>query len=1117
MAVLIMDIQGSQGSDNSPIDRPNVRSSPRLQALNKEKGNEKMKFKNRRKCLRLASPPPNTGRMGGGGDDSDYEPASDHEVGDAAEMNNRKRRRNQERGHASSRAAPSPVAPAVGAANEEKKRIASFRCSPSKFKEIVATLSDNLKSQVRVKNFGGLLSFKPHYLDRQLLSWLMRKLNPETMKLEIGGGKEIAITEHAVWCVFQIPNSGSDPPFMTDDEARLKRRELGVQLCGHSYNPKVGIRVSDLVDGFKKRTLTGTLGLRAFFMRNWCKAVVDNLRKAARLYKKDFAEKGIHAPITGCGIFLTMLYVDNLQHGLNTQPFALPRCAFLDTKTIESIATMDRRGDVRSGTVEFGNLRLRSLIDTCYNIPPVAPAAAAAHAAALAPQGDHGSSAPAGSSGHGAGTSHDPGGHDAINLQPPSIYQYPSFSSWFGQSVADVVGRSMKSEALKVLKAFDDNTSKAQSYMEKAVEYTSRANDLMAKAHHECFRAMQKLLADARADKIAVNDARRTRPRNDQRSAAEAQSEPAVEEAAGDGCAGVGADGLDGGKVPIQPIALEVEMDTDDNLEHHNSQPFTPPIRPGIFDDQGIGISSSLVLDDIPGDVQAPPLRLTQPRCHDFDSPSSNSTPSEEDARGAVNFNVENLDAAGKEQALPQNQREPTTADDTSRTVDVTDPTKDRDVEQALPQNQQEPIVDDTSRTVDVTDPTKDRDVEPPGDGLGDAQHQGQSTTEDTPKTDDVNKTTELQQDTQNKDAGGHSNRNVSVAYTRRSTRSSRAANVSKTEVAEARKAKNNEEAAKKMEEAKKKKHDRFEKAIKNKRANVQLKKEANERRAEHEKRLMQLREHANDDIAKLNSSVFGEAGPSAAASDPIFPEDPIDEINSQTPPVRLSQEEREQSVENFNEFQKIIFKQVGQRLKKRPRKYISAFKLPSSCPQVPLAKALALRNKIASNEKLKEMTLIDFSSFCSFDGNDLLTTFADDKDGDSSILDFTVHCIRYDDIVHKKDSIGYRVYMTTGFFFQALQVEKIYMDDGETKTEEFTVLRKCLESQIEHYSEITKAKLHYFIYCLNLIHNRIDILDSIDYFWTDIDPHNSIFAKLSIINAAFQKVTKNKFPEFDN
>ena len=45
--------------------------------------------------------------------------------------------------------------------------------------------------------------------------------------------------------------------------------------------------------------------------------------------------------------------------------------------------------------------------------------------------------------------------------------------------------------------------------MEKAVEYTSRANELMAKAYHECFTSMQKLLVDACADKISANKSRR--------------------------------------------------------------------------------------------------------------------------------------------------------------------------------------------------------------------------------------------------------------------------------------------------------------------------------------------------------------------------------------------------------------------------------------------------------------------------------------------------------------------------------------------------------------------------------------------------------------------------------
>jgi hypothetical protein len=108
----------------------------------------------------------------------------------------------------------------------------------------------------------------------------------------------------------------------------------GEQICGKSYRRISGINISVITDRLQKRTLNGELGLRAFFMaafqcllfsntdtririddvkytqdiqnmgnKNWCKAVVDRLSIAARLYRKDFAEKGINAPISGCGIF----------------------------------------------------------------------------------------------------------------------------------------------------------------------------------------------------------------------------------------------------------------------------------------------------------------------------------------------------------------------------------------------------------------------------------------------------------------------------------------------------------------------------------------------------------------------------------------------------------------------------------------------------------------------------------------------------------------------------------------------------------------------------------------------------------------------------------------------
>jgi hypothetical protein len=174
-------------------------------------------------------------------------------------------------------------------------------------------------------------------MDKKFLMWIMQKLNPESMTLEIGGGKSIPVNEHSVWCAFQIPRRGCDPPSMTDEEARIRQNELGQQIFPITYD-KNGIRIADIVEGFKSGRLVSALGLRAFFMAafqtlifsntdthirledviytedidnisnvNWCKVVVDNLNRAARLFKKDFPIKGINTPLTGCGIFLMVM------------------------------------------------------------------------------------------------------------------------------------------------------------------------------------------------------------------------------------------------------------------------------------------------------------------------------------------------------------------------------------------------------------------------------------------------------------------------------------------------------------------------------------------------------------------------------------------------------------------------------------------------------------------------------------------------------------------------------------------------------------------------------------------------------------------------------------------
>jgi len=65
----------SQGCDNDEPARGAVRSSPRLRAANIEKNEEKTKFKNRRKVLRIStSVAPNTDSQDNDEDDSDYAP-----------------------------------------------------------------------------------------------------------------------------------------------------------------------------------------------------------------------------------------------------------------------------------------------------------------------------------------------------------------------------------------------------------------------------------------------------------------------------------------------------------------------------------------------------------------------------------------------------------------------------------------------------------------------------------------------------------------------------------------------------------------------------------------------------------------------------------------------------------------------------------------------------------------------------------------------------------------------------------------------------------------------------------------------------------------------------------
>jgi hypothetical protein len=80
------------------------------------------------------------------------------------------------------------------------------------------------------------------------------------------------------------------------------------------------------------------------------------------------------------------------------------------------------------------------------------------------------------------------------------------------------------------------------------------------------------------------------------------------------------------------------------------------------------------------------------------------------------------------------------------------------------------------------------------------------------------------------------------------------------------------------------------------------LSKEQQAVHAFYEEWLERQKEEAQEELAVLHT-IMGEAGTSGDASQPIFPNDPIEDINCLTPPLRLSPEEREKGSQDFDGF----------------------------------------------------------------------------------------------------------------------------------------------------------------------------------------------------------------------
>ncbi|KAG2481460.1 hypothetical protein PVAP13_J146966 [Panicum virgatum] len=269
----------------------------------------------------------------------------------------------------------------------------NMRSSPKCVVDAIAALSLDQKNKIKELGFGELLKFSlDGFGDRYMLEFLMDHTDPENMEIRVGGGdKNLPINEHVVQCVLGVPTGKGrdtpDSPYM-ESELNNLRTELGVKTDK--------IKSSDLIAKINGGG-TDYLTIRCFFILlcyklllpgsqnhvterevaltkspkdiaevNWAKAVVDNLRLAARKWHSNkLAVSKKKRTLSGSVTFLLLYYLDHLRSPHSIPCIITPRTSVYTTDIIKKIIKADKRS--RSGHI-YGLLDFRSMVGTCYSM-----------------------------------------------------------------------------------------------------------------------------------------------------------------------------------------------------------------------------------------------------------------------------------------------------------------------------------------------------------------------------------------------------------------------------------------------------------------------------------------------------------------------------------------------------------------------------------------------------------------------------------------------------------------------------------------------------------------------------------------------------------------------------
>uniref|UniRef100_A0A8I7BGY1 FRIGIDA-like protein n=1 Tax=Hordeum vulgare subsp. vulgare TaxID=112509 RepID=A0A8I7BGY1_HORVV len=217
----------------------------------------------------------------------------------------------------------------------------NYKCAPNQIVLAKKSLSKAAKDKLKEYDFGVFLDMKLKSLENtKLLMFLMDRLDPSTLTLEIAIDKRLKITTHSIQCVLGLPDRGTNidvPSKHIQKKALCKlERKLGV-------DKSEDVKVQDLIAQIEKDGEGDDFTIRCFVMIllnklllpgtcdyitgkeaaltedisklrliNWAQLIFDGIVNACKSWhskKTNTTSPSIH----GCVLFLVVSIVRNKQ------------------------------------------------------------------------------------------------------------------------------------------------------------------------------------------------------------------------------------------------------------------------------------------------------------------------------------------------------------------------------------------------------------------------------------------------------------------------------------------------------------------------------------------------------------------------------------------------------------------------------------------------------------------------------------------------------------------------------------------------------------------------------------------------------------------------------------